>query len=334
MAEAVENIVDKKNISKAENKNSAKLVLARTMLASFWEKAISLFVYLFCFVLFPIFLIHSSLTLYFETNTENLRQIKLAEMSEAMEFMEKYSNNKRYFHFILSSISEYAQKTDNPIEYLKKNINNLKAKYPNKFQFVVWDKNGNLIKELCDKSGYSYVLNKLFKVLEHVKKDVNKDISMRVSNLEIVKKNMNLFRNFLGRIFIPENLKFPIRKNLSSGPFLTEVGNDLSFVWYSISEKISFLCFISNQLINDFSGLQKVSEKLTNNNSDIIYGFSISPDFEKPVSPFPQKYENILNLALTTFENAGDSIFENEKAIVKMSMPQPSVRIFSYLQKT
>ena len=334
MAEALENIVNEKTINKTEKHNSAKFELARTMFASLCKKSLSFFVYFFCFILFPFFLLHSSLTMFFETNSENLRQIKLAQMTEAMEYMEKYSNNKRYFHYILSNIAEYAQKADNPVEYLKININNLKSKYPNRFQFVVWDNNGKIIKELCDKSGYSYVLNKLYETLSQVSKDLKKDISTRVSNLEIVKKNMNIFRTFLGRIFIPENLKFPLYNNLSSGPFLTELGEDLSFVWYSINEKISFLCFISTDLIKDFSGLNKVSNKLTQNSSDIIYGFSISPDFDKPVSSFPEEYENILCRALTTFENAGDSIFENEKAIVKMSMPQPSIRIFSYLQKT
>jgi hypothetical protein len=334
MAEAIENTVDEKTINKSEKQNWAKFELVRTKFASFCKKTLSFMVYFFCFILFPIFLLHSSLTLFFETNTDNLRQIKIAEMSEAMEYMDKYSNNKRYFHFVLSKISDYAQKVDNPEEFIKENIKNLKLKYPNRFEFFVWDNNGKLIKELCDKPGYNYVLNKLYEVLYQVSKDLKKDISTRVSNLDIVKKNEKMLRNFLGRIFIPENLKFPITNNINSGPFLTELGNNLPFVWYSINEKISFICFISNELLNDFSGLKKVANSLNRNSSDIIYGFSISPDFDKPVSSFPEKYENILSLALTTFENAGDSIFENEKAIVKMSMPQSAVRVFSYLHKT
>ena len=205
MAEALENTVDEKVINKSGKQILAKLELTRTRLASFCKKALSFLVYFFCFFLFPIFLIHSSLTIFFETNTDNLRQLKLAEMSEAMEYMDKYSNNKRYFHFVLSKISDFAQKTDNPLEYLKENINNLKSKYPNRFQFVVWDNNGKVIKELCDKTGYSYVLNKLYEALYQVSKDIKDDISTRVSNLVVVKKNMNIFRTFLGRIFIPEN---------------------------------------------------------------------------------------------------------------------------------
>ena len=334
MAEAQENVVTEKTLNKSEKQNSAKFELARTMFASLCKNSLSFFVYFFCFILFPVFFIHSSLTIYFETNTEKLRQTKLAEMSEAMAYMEKYSNNKRYFHFILSKIAECAQTTDNPVEYIKYNINNLKTKYPNSFKFVVWDNNGKVIKEISDKIGYSYILNKLYETLFQVSKVLKKDITTRVSNIEIVKKNVNIIQPFLGRIFIPENLKYPLYNNLSSGPFLTELGEDLSLVWFSINEKISFLCFISKDLINDFSGLKKITNKLNQKSSDLIFGFSISPDFDKPVTFFPEKHENILSLALSTFEIAGDSIFENELAIVKMSMPQPSIRVFAYLQKT
>ena len=107
MAEAIENTVDEKALNKSEKQIYAKFELIRTKFVLFSKKALSFFVYFFCFVLFPSFLIHSSLTMFFETNTDNLRQIKLAEMAEAMEYMDKYSNNKRYFHFVLSKISEF-----------------------------------------------------------------------------------------------------------------------------------------------------------------------------------------------------------------------------------
>lgn len=35
-------------------------------------------------------------------------------MNEKLEYLNKYSNNKRYFHFLLSKISFYAQRVENP----------------------------------------------------------------------------------------------------------------------------------------------------------------------------------------------------------------------------
>ena len=56
--------------------------------------------------------------------------------------------------------------------------------------------------------------------------------------------------------------------------------------------------------------------------------------YEKPVSDFPPQYTANITMALSTFENAGDNICENDKALVRMSMPQPSIRTFCYLPKT
>ena len=83
-------------------------------------------------------------------------------MTDNLEYLDKYSNNKRYFHFLLSKISEYSQKAENPAKYLETNINNLKEKYPEKIQFVVWDSKGKIIDNLTDRNGYSYILNKLY----------------------------------------------------------------------------------------------------------------------------------------------------------------------------
>lgn len=298
----------------------------------YFQKFLSYFVILFCFLLFPVFFLYASLDVYFEKNTENLKQTKLAEMNNSLEYLNKYSNNKKYFHFLLSKIAEYAQKSNNPTDYIKKSIDNLKEKYPNGFRFIVWDEEGKLIKEVSDKTGYTYALNKIYESLSEVTKAVRFNPSIKITNLESIKKNNNILNKFLGKLFIPENLKKPIYNAIDSGPLMVDVASDYSFIWYAVNKKISFLCFISNDVINDFSGLRKISTNLTYN-SDIIYGFSTIPNYEIPASKFPSRYASDIAIALSTFENGGDNLFENNRAIVKMSMPQPNVRTFCFFPK-
>ena len=155
----------------------------------YFQKFLSYFVIIFCFLFFPIFFLFSSLHIICLNNTENYRQSKLAEMDNALEYLNKYSNNKKYFHYLLTKFSEYAQNSENPEESLKKNIYNLKAKYPDKFQFIVWDSNGKAIKDLCDKSGYNYAINRVYKVLNDVTNSVKKDPSSRIADIKSVKEN-------------------------------------------------------------------------------------------------------------------------------------------------
>ncbi|MBR4330016.1 MAG: hypothetical protein IKP71_09195, partial [Candidatus Riflebacteria bacterium] len=190
-------------------------------------------------------------------------------MDNNIDYLNRYSNNYKYFHYLLSAISDYAQKSNNPKEFLKININNLKNNYPDGFQFFVWDNKGKLIKDLSDKTSYSYVLNKIYDCLYEVTNAVIINPNVKITNLKTVKKNLNILQRFFGRIFIPENLKKPIYNDKDSGPVMTDLGYDYPFVWFSIKEKVSFLCFISAKLLNEYNGLKKISANLSKN-TDII----------------------------------------------------------------
>jgi hypothetical protein len=253
-------------------------------------------------------------------------------MEANLDYLNKYSNNKKYFHFLLSKISDYAQNSSNPIKYLKTNIDNIKRKYPNSFLFILWDENGKIVKEASDKASYSYVANKVYECLDEVTKAVRINPSVKIANIELIRKNINILNNFFGNIFIAENLKKPISRGIDSSPLLTDFGGDYSFAWFSINKKVSFLCFISSELLNNSFCLKKISRVL-NQNTDIVYGFSKSPDYEKPASDFPSEFESEITLALSIFENGGDSCFENNKALVKMAMPQPDVITYCYFHK-
>ena len=303
------------------------------MLRIGFNKLINSLVILFCFLIFPSFLIYYSLDFIFETNRNKLKQNVLIKMNNRLEYLNKYSNNKRYFHFLLTKISQYAQSVEDPIKYIELNINNLKKKYPDKFQFVVWDADGKIINRLSDKLNYNYVLKKLFNSLKEVAAKIAEDYSFRISELDCIKNNNRIFHSFFGKIFISENLKIPLSRSFDAGPFLTELGHGLTYVWFSINNRVSLMCFISDELLSEYSGLDIISEKLNTNDDLLITGYSINNNYNKPVTFFPEKYYPDLQMALSTFENAGDSIFENNNALVKMSMPESSIRTFCFLPK-
>ena len=308
--------------------------LRKDIYINIFNRIIYCFVILFSFLIFPSFLIYYSLDFIYETNRNNLRQDLLIKMNNRLEYLNKYSNNKRYFHSLLTKISQYAQTVDNPIDYMQLNIDNLRNKYPNKLQFIVWDSDGKVVNKLSDRINFNYVLKKLFKSLKDVTDKVTDDYYFRISNLDSIKNNYNLFRSFFGKIFIPENLKIPLGRTSNAGPFMTETGSGLIYVWYSIKEKISFLCFLSDDLLDDFSGLGKISDKINNYDSMFITGYTLVPNHSVHPAHFPINYEADLKLALSIFENAGDSIFENSRCLVRLSMPEPSVRTFCFFLKT
>ena len=308
--------------------------LIKNKTRSIINKFLGFLIVLFCFFIFPSLLIYFSLDFIFEARTNNHKQMMLSEMNSRLDYLNKYSNNKRYFHFLLTNISHYAQRVENPINYLELNINNLKKQYPNKIQFAVWDSDGKVINQLSDKINFSYVLKKLYHSLKEVTSKVSLDYSFRISNLDSIKNNYNIFRSFFGKVYISENLKLPLSKGFNAGPFLTDLGHGLTYAWYSINDKISFICFLSEDLLNEFSGLEKISEKLNNSDNKFITGYSNNKNYIEPVSFFPKKYYSDLQMGLTLFLNSGNNIFENDRALIKMSMPESSIIIFCFLAKT
>ncbi len=292
------------------------------------KRAVSLLVLVFCFLLFPVFIIFSALNNLYAVKIGNLRQQKLDQMHSRLEYLEKYSSNSRYLHFILLKIAEQAELATAPVNFLQVNFENLQRQYPGEIEFVAWDGNGKVLKELTDQKGFSYILNKLYEVLREVETAVSADSQVNVSQLKSVVRNLNLVRQFLGRIFIPEYLKKPYLQGNDAGPLLTEFGGRFSSVWYRMGRRVSFLCFLSDKLVKGSSGLAKVSAALNNFDDGIVSGYTISPDFTSPASEIAALHRPVLQLALAQFENIAEPVFENDRAIICMSMPQPGTRTF------
>lgn len=301
---------------------------SRRLTGELLQRSLSVLVLLFCFILFPVFIIHSALNNLFQVRLGNLRQQQLDRMHNRLEYLEKYSSNSRYLHFLLLKIADQANAHPDPASHLHDNLANLRRQYPGQIEFVVWDKNGRIIRELTDQKGYSYILTKLYEVLKEVAATVSADSQANINELPVLKRNLNLVRQFLGRIFIPEYLKKPYLQGNDAGPLLTEFGGKYSSVWYRIGSQISFLCLLGDDLIKGSSGLSKISKALNNLDDGIISGFTISPDFTTPVSEIADANLPILSRALAQFENSSEPVFENDLAIVCMSMPRPGFRTF------
>lgn len=293
-----------------------------------FKRSISALVMIFCFLLFPVFIFHSALNNLYLIKIGNLRQQKLDQMHNRLEYMEKYSSNSRYLHFLLIKISEQAQAAADPVSLMQANIRNLQQQYPGDIEFVVWDSRGKVIKELTDQKSFSYILSKLYEVLLEVSEALSADSQANISELKSVARNLNLVRQFLGRIFIPEYLNKPYLRGNEAGPLLTDFGGRFSSVWYRIGPKISLLCFLSERLINSTSGLKKVSIALNSLDDGIISGFTVSPDFSTPVNMVASEHRPVLHLALAQFENISEPVFENDQALICMSMPQPGIKSF------
>lgn len=297
------------------------------------KKAVSALVLFFCFLLFPAFLIFSSLNHLFELKTNNLRMQKLEQMRNQLEHLEKYSDNSRYLHFLCKTIFDKAQTSADPVSFLRKNITNLKTLYNGHIEFIVWDNKGQPIKELTDQQGYRYILSKLYEMLKDVADVLKADDQANILQIKSVGRNLNLARQYLGKIFLPDNLRQPYLKNAEAGPILSDFTNKYSSFWYQIGDRVSLFCFLSEGLIKGNHGLYKIVNTLNHQSADLICGFTLSPDVTTPVTTVPEALSGFLARTLAEFENIAEPLFENDQALILISLAQPGVRSFCIHQK-
>lgn len=296
-----------------------------------FSRLLSAIVLVFCFLLFPLFIIHSTVGNLFEMQTSALRQKKIDQMDEKLTILKQYSDNSRYIHSLLKKVFEYAQMSDNPTEYLRQNFDNLKSQYPEMFSFIAWNAKGDVIRELTDQQRYAYVMSRLYILLNATTRALKLGVQMSIAQIDEVKQNINLVRHFLGKIFIVDYLRQPYLHGFEAGPVLSDFGADFSHFWFHIGDKISFLTFINEDFLSSYDGLQKVISVVQRQSPEFSTGYTIAPYFElNQVSPTHRGY---LTRAIAEFENSSEPFFENDKLLIAVSMAQPELRTFCIYPK-
>lgn len=305
----------------------------------FWLQTLpTLLVNLFCFLLFPAFIVYAVLTTNYEFTTNKARSEILEKMEHKLNYIEKYCTANKYFHQILSQISDLAQKTKDASEakqYLSEQIANLKSKYPEQLEFIVWDEHGEIIKELTDRKKFFYLMKKLYVSLEKISNLLEIDPKTNISRIKNISdpNNINSMRSILGKILVPEHLKKPYLHGEESGTLLTEFGEKFSSVWFKIGKKISFLCFFTHELMHSYTSLSKIISSLNKEQNNYICGYSTSNNLGQAETSIPMDLSNSLTLALAKFEGSDNELYEDDNAIISIAMPQPEIRSFCVYRK-
>jgi HAMP domain-containing protein/predicted regulator of Ras-like GTPase activity (Roadblock/LC7/MglB family) len=287
----------------------------------------------FCFLFFPAFILEVSLTNLISLKVENHKKHQFSELNNQLDYLDKYSDSKRYFHLLFKKIFELASKQKNPAKFLEIQIRNLKKQYPNCLTFIVWNGKGRLNRKLTDEKKYKYVLKKLWQVLNKVRLSLELNPNEEIAELLEVQKNLNFVKTFLGRIFIPKLLSAPYKANRQGNIILSDFGEQRPYFWYHLNDKIGFLTFLNWEILKNERGLKKIIASLNNRGQKMKFGYVKIPDF---MTPYPE-LKGIINaelaIALGKFENSSDSNIEGATNLFSFRSLGPKLRGYAYLEK-
>ena len=218
----------------------------------------------FCFFIFPLFLVDVGLDSYLETRKEVQRQKLFKEMNNRLEMLLQYGNSRHYYHALLKQISDFAQESEDPIAYLRKALPHLKKKNPGVFKFIVWNNKGKTVKDLTDEKRYRYIVRTLFRVFEQTAEDCTQNYPGVPEEIDLVQKRLHLIRSYLGAFFIPERLNLPYLRGALGECIMASANPEKSHFWHQVKDEFALFANIHIKAIDSPAYLKKLVDSLNN----------------------------------------------------------------------
>ncbi|MBQ2592793.1 MAG: SpoIIE family protein phosphatase [Candidatus Riflebacteria bacterium] len=296
----------------------------------FWIGAI------FCFVIFPVFLLDVGLDSYINTKNESERREAYRILGINLEKILQYSDAKHYYHSLLSTIFDIAEKEKDSLGYLKRAIHNLKEKNPGAFSFVVWDnKDDSIIESLTDEKGHRYILKALNEIFVSLTKENNDNYPVKTENNVVLSKKFNIIRSYIGNLVVAEAFLEPLLKANLGKIVPTSFDKNKAFFWFKSTKKYTVFVNVSKSKVESLEYVEKLVKAINKvSRNGIKFGMN---DLFHEKSIIPEENEVLkaeINLALAKYENYSYSKLETNSFIILLKVLNPFSRVFCYIPKS
>lgn len=261
----------------------------------------------FCFILFPAGLINLGLEQLFKIREANSRDQIIERMDQALKIAARFNDNDYFAHYLLLKMHDMVFAASDPQKTFALLKGRLQRKYPNAFTFIFWDQNGELIKSLSDETSYSYILRRTYQTLKKASQLMGfwhqETGKLTVGTLADLDKDLKILRNFLGKLLVTYQLKFPWLSGDLGQPLQTSPPGPRSRMWYRINEKFGFLVFINDKFIKSRSGQEYAVAHLKKQFPEFSIHFADYPNFERLFPEALPGQAARLVTSLSRFEN-------------------------------
>lgn len=311
------------------SKSQAQLPLSRRWPYLFWLGVV------FCFFIFPIFLIDVGLDSLLTTRRNLQKQEIFRRLDSNLEQLVQFKNSRNYYHALLKKIFDLATLQKEPDKYLQKALPHLKMRNPGTFKFIVWDQSGNSIDSLTDEKGYRYVVKTLFDVITEVYEDCQANYPGTPENLAAVAKRLNLMRSYLGTFLIPEKLNLPLFRSNLGEIIMASSDSEKSHFWFQAATNLTMLATINSDAIRSTDYLKKLVNGMNKNyQGEIKCGIAELVDDQGVYTGFKHEHGEELLIELGKFQNFSEPHLETAHYLIAIKMLSPFIMGFSFIDKS
>ncbi|MDN5278223.1 MAG: phosphoserine phosphatase RsbU/P [Clostridiales bacterium] len=289
---------------------------------------------IFCFVIFPVFLLDVGLDSFLATRKEMQKKEIFNRLNNRLELLLQYGNSRHFYHALLKKLCEMAEKSNDPIAYLKKAIPHLKSRNPNTFRFIVWNKNGKTVPQITDEKRYKYIVKTLYEVFVKATEECTINYPGNPAQIELVEKRINLLRSYLGAFFIPERLNLPFLKGILGECIMASSAPEKSHFWYRTQENFGLFANIHIDAIESNNYLKKLVNSLNRNDyNGVKCGTAELIKDRRVFTDARLKHKRELLVELGKFANSSESQLETDNLLLVVKPVTPFVLGFCTIPK-
>lgn len=257
-----------------------------------------------CFVVFPLFLVDTALTRILQIRYENDLDKIEKKLDVALDTLESCSNKRHFAHLLLNHTFTLALKSQSPATSLRSRLHALKQKYPGIFFFIVWNKDGQVIKEITDEKSFAYILRETYRLLQALADNCRRFYPVAIEKIPGIERRLKMLRYYIGRIVSTSWIQRPLQSGRLASAVMAEPDGQRSHLWYGVDKRISLLVFIHSDFFAEETGLKFAVKRTQTIHPELKAGFSHYPiDPETVYQHDCQINPGTVALVISRFEN-------------------------------
>lgn len=207
-----------------------------------------------CLVLFPFFLLKITLNSYYSLKKTETHRRLIDNAKKKLIQLSDMADGARFFHLLLAANLEKIPADSEQPKKLEKRIENLKNRYPGELEFVVWNADNQLNRDLTDNPGFVVFLNRLNQFFQDLQKLVIDLFPGELLVSSEAKKQIRSFRRLVGPFIPAVKIATSFIPTPKKRCFQMHAKGKRAYGWYTCQPGYSVLVYISHRLINSMAG--------------------------------------------------------------------------------
>ncbi|MEW6711693.1 MAG: SpoIIE family protein phosphatase, partial [Candidatus Riflebacteria bacterium] len=182
-------------------------------------------------------------------------------------FLERFSDGAKFIGRVLSEAFEFKAKGASGQKIIADRIRHLKRKFPDSFEFFVWNAEGEVIDELTDQAGFIYLKKKLNIFFQSLVRLAEESFPAPPIVSRDLAREIRTYRQFLGPFVPTQKLaEFFIPRSETGCVKLHGKGRH-AYAWYHSGSDFAVLVLIAHHAVHENNYLQNVCQALSKRSS-------------------------------------------------------------------